>query len=340
MNGVLDCANGTSMVTSPARPVLRPIVFDLDKIIPFLRSVSYAVVAQRTTQLEWKADTGGIAALYTALQGVFGTPGTVVIKTAADADIKRRVELETRHRIDVLLTRFEAGPAPTAKYLRDLDEIRRYALGALRQQYSEANAINQEIVREWGRAIAFLSEIECWSTVALKGLELIPGPGWAVSLGYDVLHGAITELDEAGQANSIAVAVSSKLVEEGGKKVVEKAAEKAIDKLNGQATEAELKHAMTRMRQLEAKLTRQMERLALQSQRLRAGVGGHAAQQSIQSLSGQIAGNANKVNAAQKAVARSAGKAALAHAVSWVFLAGDIKQAFDRRSTLQAGAGW
>jgi len=327
------------MVTGQPRPVLKPIVFDLDKIIPFLRAVSYAIVAQRTTQLEWKADTGGIATLYSALQGVFGTPGTVVIKSASEAEITRRVELETRHRIDVLLTRFDAGPAPTAKYLRDLDEIRTYALGALRQQYSEANGINQEIVREWGRSIAFLTEIECWSTVALKGLELIPGPGWAVSLGYDVLHGAITDLDEAGQANSIAVAVSSKGFEESGKKLAEKAAEKTVDKLNGQATEAELKHAMTRMRQLEAKLTRQMERVALQSERLRAGVAGHSAEQSIQSLSRQIPRNVDKVNAAQKGLLKSAGKYAIANVVSWVFLAGDIKQAFDRRSKLLAGAG-
>jgi hypothetical protein len=316
------------------------MLFDIDKTIPFLRSVSYAIVAQRTTQLEWKADEGGLATLYNAFQGVFGTPGSVVVRTASDAQMRREVELETRHRIDVLLTRFEAGPTATAKYLRDLEEIRTSALASLRQQYQEAITINREIAREWGQSISLLADIECWSTVSLKALEIIPGPGWAVSLGYDVLHGAITDLDEAGRANSIATVVSSRAFEEGGKKIGEQAADALVNKLNGQATEAELKHALARLRQLEGKLTRQMERLALQSDRLRAGVGGQAAQQSVDSLGRQIPRNLEKVNAAQKTVVKSAGKVALAHAVSWIFLAGDIKQAFDRRNRLQAGAAW
>jgi hypothetical protein len=174
---------------------------------------------------------------------------------------------------------------------------------------------------------------------------MIPGPGWAVSLGYDVLHGAITELDEAGQANSIAVAVSSKMLEEGGKKAAEKAAEKAIDKLNGQATEAELKHAMTRMRQLEEKLTRQMERLALQSERLHAGVGGHASQQSC-SVAEQADSpeRPTRLNAAQKAVAKvGRGRWRLAHARLVGSSSPGIRQAGVRPTAQAAGrrrSGW
>lgn len=52
----------------------------------------------------------------------------------------------------------------------------------------------------------------------------------------------------------------------------------------------------------------------------------------------QMLRNLEKVNAAPKTVGTSAGKAALARTVSRVFLAGDVKQAFERNNRRQAGA--
>jgi hypothetical protein len=325
-------------MSAPAKKVeVKPLVVNLDTTIPFLRSVSYAIVAQQTTRVEWKEDTGPIKTLYAVFLGAFGTPGTAEVRTATEAEMRRRVDLETHHRIDVLVTRMEAGPAAVAKYLRDLDEIRATCLKGVQLQYADAGSINREIAEMWGQSTRFLAKVELGSTLAVKGMTLVPGPGWAVALGYDALHQTINDFEHAGEANSVVATASEELLKETAEEATEKAAEKIVDRLNKQPTRAELKHALARVRQLEDKIARQFEKLARRHRQVQAGLADHGTASSIQSMNRQIPRNVARLDAAQKSTARAAGKFALARTVSWVFMAKDVSDAMTRYEQLTKG---
>jgi hypothetical protein len=322
-------------MAAPQSPLFaKPLLLNLDTTLPFLRAVSYAIVAQRTTRMEWREDTGAIQALYAVFLGAFGTPGTAEVRTASAAEMTRQVALETHHRIDVLLTRLEAGPVAVAKYLADLDDIRRSCLRSVQQQYADANAINREIAQMWGRSTQFLATIELGSTVVVKGLGVIPGPGWAVALGYDVVHDTINDLGQAGHANAIVTVATEKAAKEGFEEAAENLAEKGVDLVNRQPTKAELAHALARVRQLEEKIASQSERLA---QRVRqAQMVDRGAASSIRSLSQQLPRNVTRLDAAHKATLKATGKYALAKAVSWVFLTRDVAEAMRRYQGLRS----
>src|SRR5688572_29796052 len=96
----------------------RALVIDVDEVIPFLRSVAYAVVAQRTTTLQWREETGVLASVYgNVFRGIFGTPGVAEVVSAQEAVVTRAVHVETHHFIDVLMARASGGPASVATYL-------------------------------------------------------------------------------------------------------------------------------------------------------------------------------------------------------------------------------
>lgn len=323
-------------MASPQTTAAKPLLLNLDTTLPFLRAVSYAIVAQRTTRMEWREETGPIRALYAVFLGAFGTPGTAEVRTASEAEMTRQVGVETHHRIDVLLTRLEAGPVAVAKYLADLDDIRRSCLSGIQQQYADANAINREVAQMWGRSTEFLATIELGSTVMVKGLGLIPGPGWAVSLGYDVVHETINDLGQAGAANAIVTTALEKAATEGAKEAAGGLAEKTVDLLNRQPTKAELTHALARVRQLEEKIASQSERLGHRFRQVETGMVDRGTASSIRSLSQQLPRNAARLDAAHKATLKATGKYALARAVSWVFVTRDVASAMRRYQGLRA----
>jgi hypothetical protein len=322
----------------PKRPTVKPLCINLDEMLPFLRSVSYAVVMQRTTRTVWREDEGAVKYLYAAFLGAFGTPGRMEVTTANDAQIRREVEVETQHRIDKLMGKAEVGPDAVARYVASENDIRAYCLNAVREAYADANQVNREIGQAWGWSIEFLSEINTLSTLAVKTMGQIPGPGWAISLGYDVVQGTIEDWSQAHTAQGIVMIASENARKEGCKEAASKIAEKAVDVVNKQPTEKELTQAITRMRQLESKLSRQTDRLAKQLERRQLGIAGSATHNSIRSLSTQVERNAGRLDQAQRGMAKSAGKLMLAKAVGWVFLAKDVTDAIEKHNARTAVA--
>src|SRR5690349_24821541 len=117
---------GEVPVTTPsAQPkAMKALVLDLDEIIPFVRSVAYAVVSEKTTTLEWRKDTNILGFIYEKVfRGLFGEPGTAEVVTAHEATIRRAMTVETFHFMDVLMARAASGPAAVAGYLKDLDKL-------------------------------------------------------------------------------------------------------------------------------------------------------------------------------------------------------------------------
>jgi hypothetical protein len=324
---------------SPGRkPTLKPLCVNLDEAIPFLRSVSYAIVAQRTTRATWVEDDTPVKYLYAAFLGAFGTPGTVQIQSASEARIREEVEVETHHRIDVLMNKAEHGPLAVGKYLADMDEIRSHSLKAIDELHADALAINRDIAKAWGSSVEFVSSVKLGATLTVKALGQIPGPGTAVSLVYDIAVGSIEELSQAGQAKGIVMVATENALTEGAKEVAADVAKGIVDKVNGKPTGKELTHALTRMRQLEEKLARQTDRLGARLAQRHAGATGAAVRDSINSLSRQIPRNAANLDAAQKSVVKAGAKAGLARAVGWVFLARDVLDAVAKHNATVAGA--
>lgn len=323
----------------PLPPIqLTPLPVNLDTAIPFIRSVAYSIVAQKTTRAVWADDEGSIKYLYAAFCGIFGTPGTVQIQSAEDARMREMVEVETLHRISVLLTKAEHGPASVTKYLKDQAELREFCLRAVQEQYALATAINRDIGRAWGRSIEFLANIELGATLVVKGAGLIPGPYMLVSLGYDVVLGTVDDMYHPEQANCVVVIATANAATEGGKDLAGRAAEWGVGKLNGQPTAKELQHAFNHMRTAEAKLARQTEALAMRRAGHAPGMNSKQVQDSIRSLSKQIPRNANHVDKTQKAFVKSAVKRGAAKAVGWMFFANDVFKAIEKRNTTVAAA--
>jgi hypothetical protein len=325
-------------VKSARQGRLKPLTIDVGATIAFLRSVSYAVVAQRTTQLVWHDDETPLRYLYSAFLGAFGKPGTVEMQTATESRMRQEVEVETHHRIDVLMHKVQAGPTAVAEYLASLHEIRAFCLEAIRDQYKSANEINRGIAAELGRSIERLANIELAATITVKVAGQVPGPGWLVSLGYDVVDGAIEDLSKAPEANSVVMVIAQQSAKEGAKEIAGQSAEKLVDTLNRGATEKELTHALTRMRQLEDKLDRQTRVLAQRTSDYSRGMTGPGVQDSIRSLEKQVVRNSAKLDNAQKGVLKAGGKAAIAKAVSWVFLANDVMEAVKKRDATISAA--
>jgi len=317
---------------------MKPLVLDLDQIIPFLRSVSYAIVAQRTTRLEWRPDDTPARYIYKAFLGAFGEPGTVTVTTAAEAEILRKVDLEMHHFIDVLMARAEAGPVAVAKYLADLDKIRASSLKSLKELYSDANAINRDIASELGRSITFLWNIKFGSKMVVKTVGVFSGAVGLVALGSDLFGDPIEEWAKSASADAV-VMVASK---EAKKAVVEesasKLAEKIVDKINGQATDAELKHAFANMQRIERKLSEQITRIGHKVQLHQLGVRSPRIDDSVKDLRRLAERNAGKLDQAQKGVAKSAGKVAIAKLVSIVFLVEDARKLLAERNAAVAAA--
>ena len=311
---------------------LKPLVLDLNQVIPFLRGVSYVIVAQRTTRLEWRADDTPVRYLYKAFFGIFGEPGTAAVTSAPEAEIMRRVDLETHHRIDVLMARAEAGPAAVAKYLSDLEEIRVSALKSLREVYADANQINRDISRELGRTIEFLWDVKLGSKMVVKTVGVFSGAVGLVALAADVFGDPIEKWAEAGSASGIVMVATDQakkgLVEE----TASRTAEKIVDKVNGKATAAELEHAVKNMKRIEGKLTEQITRLGQNEKLAQLGIRSPRIDQSTKDLTRLAERNAGKLDTAQKTVAKSTGKLLLAKAVSIVFLVKDAKELFAQRN--------
>jgi len=314
------------------------LALDLDAIIPFLRAVSYAVIAQQTTRLEWRPDETPINYLYSAFFGLFGTPGTVDVVSAPEAEVRRRVRIETHRRIDVLMARAEVGPVAIAKYLAAQEELRTHSLKFLREQYADAQQINREIAREWGRGIEFLWNVKLGSQMLVKTVGVFSGGGGLVSIAQDVIDGVIDDWTKADGASGVMMTASSKAATELGKEAASKTAEKIVDRINGQATGAELKHAIAHMQRLEEKLSHQLTRAGRHLQAQQLGIHSPRIDQSLSSLSRQAVRNTGKLDAAQKKVATAAGKAALAKLVSVVFAAKDLREAILRRNAEVAAA--
>ena len=114
---------------------------------------------------------------------------------------------------------------------------------AVQEPYDLANEINRDIARAWGRSIEFVANVNLASTVVVKGWGAIPGPGWLLALGYDVVTGTIEDLSQANQANGVVVVATTNGIVEGGKEVAEETAEWVVDKLNNKPTGKELQHA-------------------------------------------------------------------------------------------------
>lgn len=315
------------------------LCLSIDDVIPFLRSVSYAQVAQRTTRIEWAEETeGALPVLYAALLGTFGTPGTARVVTAPEARIRDEVIKETQRRINLFFQKCEAGPGAVAAYLAEEEEMRTFCLKALRDLHAEANAINAEIVRAWGKAISFVSHIKLGSTLAMKAMGQIPGPGWAVGFAYDVTVGTIDDLAKADRAKAVVVVASENALKEGMKEVAGQVAEKTVDVLNRVPTDRELGQALTRMRQLDDKLGRQLATLRTRGMERSLGWAQKGTEDSIRSLTSQVARNTDKLDAAQRAVVKAGAKRIAAKLVGWAFLADDVREAFAKHSATTAAA--
>ncbi len=318
-----------SFQSLPPQIRVKPLVFDSDKVIPFLRSVAYSFVAQRNTRMEWKEDDSKfMKALYTVFFWK-GTPGTVDVTTGDKMKIEKDTQTETARLIEIFAERCSRGPESAANWLLDMERLRDYNLKAVQEVFADAREINREITGDIGKTIVRLAAAKAAATVTVKIMgEVVPGAGKWIALGYDIITGTIDEVSQANQANAVAVTLASTTAQEGGKEALGDAAEWAVDKINGKPTADEFLQMKENMDKLDSKIRDQMERRAQRLLDQTGGMGKRNAD-SIKSLSAQIAKNQDKLNAVQKGVVKSAGKAVAAKAVGWAFLGFDIYKAID-----------
>jgi hypothetical protein len=320
---------------------LKTLLLEADKVVPFLRSVAYAIVLQRNVRIRWReTDSLFLRGLYGAFFGLKGRPGVADVTTGTTAEIEEQTKVETAHLIDSLFSRIQIGSVAAARYLTDMEDLRGFNLEAVQETFAEGSRINAEITGELATGIQRLALYKAGGTIVVKVLGQVPGPGWLLALGYDVVVGTVDDLEKPGTSNAVGVAfgnLGASVRDEIRDKAAEHVTEAIEKRLNGRPTVDELEHFCTKMRQLEEKIAGQVERRALRLAQQGTPFEGPGAAGSIQSLTTQIARNEKALGAAQKGVLRAGAKAVVAKAVSWGFLGHDIYKTLEEyRETLSA----
>jgi hypothetical protein len=322
----------------PGSPVKLPtLALGLREVVRLLRAASYAQVLQSKTRLEWVKETGGIQNVYGALCGLFGTPGTAEVvfpdMTRAEDEVRRR----TADRIDVFFDKCLLGPAAAGAYLKAMDEIRIYSLTAVRETVSDQMAINRGIAQAWGVSIEYLADVHLISTLLVKtGGAVLPGPANMIDLGYDIAVSTLPDLFNPGQAK--AVAFVTETAKEAGEEVAGWSGERIVDAINKRSTETDLQQAYRRLRNAENKLNSTIDKIVERRQMLTAGVNEHKAVQALRQLEPRVARYAQHLDSAQKGLGKAGAVRVAAKAVSFIFLAKDVMEAFEKHAQTVAAA--
>jgi hypothetical protein len=313
------------------------LALGLREVLRLLRAGSYAHVLQSRTRLEWVKQTGGIQNVYGALCGLFGTPGTAEVvfpdMTRAQDEVRRL----TAERIDVFFDKCLLGPAAAGAYLQAMEELRIHSLRAIRETVADQMAINRDVARAWGVSIEYLADVHLISTVLVKiGGAVLPGPAGMIDFGYDIAVETLPDLLSSGRGT--AVAFVTETAKETGEEGASWAGERIVDAINKRSTEADLEQAYRRLREAESKLNTTIDKIVERRQALASGATSHKIMQSLRQLEPRVERYAKHLDSAQKGLAKAGGVRAAAKAVSFVFLAMDVMQAFEKHTETVAAA--
>jgi len=241
---------GKSRMHNKKTPIL---VMDSRKTHAFLKSVAYAKAQQAKVRMRWVEDQSKF------MQGLYsvmfwkGKPGTVEVDTGDWKEIDRVAAADTKHMLAVMMRKAGEGPKALTKYLKGLEEIRDYALEAIRDVYKEAGELNHEVREHAAQGIKRLAAIKFGADLIMAGLSAVPGAGMVVPLLYSWGGELIRSIDEAPSAQVIGF--TGIFLEKGAHHVLAHSAEHGTEKI---AEAQEAQELQAELSQEEAKLWREL----------------------------------------------------------------------------------
>lgn len=182
------------------------LILDSKKVHALIRSVAYAKAQQMKVKLRWKEDESKfMQGLYTVMFWK-GRPGTVEVDTGDWKAIDKIAAADTEHMLSVMMAKAGQGPQKLTEYLKGLEEIRNYALDAIRDVYKEAGELNREIRECAAEGIKRLAVIKFGADLLVAALgSVAKGPlAIVIPILYHCGLDVIKNMDDAPSAHLIA----------------------------------------------------------------------------------------------------------------------------------------
>lgn len=301
---------GDAAPSSNAVTEVPALVFNDAALDRFLHSVAWARAAQNHVKLVWRRDNSSavLNAIYAAMPWK-GEPGTAEIDTGNPSAITAEAETIIDSLYESFFDHAGRGAHSVAKFLAGEQEIRDYAVKAVRDVFADAQRLNAAILGEVQRSIAALATIKCASTIGLKTTAALAGgavplaASFAITTGYGLTLAMITDWGKAGLGRAVGLQLGSAVGKTAAKRAAAKIAAIYADEATVPARRAEWL----------AKRTAAMER------KLAAGGTPGALR--------KLARDTRRLAAAEDAAASARRGAQILGAVRWLFLAADIAAA-------------
>jgi hypothetical protein len=224
-------------------PEARLLLFDLETVARFLRSVAIAKAQQRYTRIKWEEyDEDEVLNIVYKLLPWKGKPGTAVVVQGEPIDVYGAANPDTDHLLESFLIRCAQGPEPAVKFLEAQERIRADAISFVQDAFREASEINQQVIQmteDWVEKAAW---VKFGANVIITLSPLLPAKALAVVgiaassktavFAFGLIYSIIKELAKAKDANLVGVAASKtteKVVKKGIKDGAPVAGQKVYD---------------------------------------------------------------------------------------------------------------
>ncbi|HEX5438699.1 MAG TPA: hypothetical protein VFW98_16225 [Gemmatimonadaceae bacterium] len=204
----------------------RAVVYDLERMSHFMRSVAYARATQAHMTDHWETSQNAVIRAMYALLPWKEPPGQVDVVfhwKQIQADTNRWHE----HYLNTWGSKLVTDHRAARRYVAGMAEVRRYDLEAIQQKLRDAQHLNQAIRGEVNTFIRELAVTKYVATVSVAILGLLPVLGFAagsavllpivgevastalVGAGYGITCSLVSTWAQGEHANVVGVAIPS-----------------------------------------------------------------------------------------------------------------------------------
>ncbi|WP_169976506.1 hypothetical protein [Tautonia rosea] len=193
------------------------LLFDLDRVAHFLRSVGVAMAEEAFTRVEWKDFDESV--LLNVLM-FWNKPGMAVVVQGKPVDIKARADEHVDRMLSTFIRKCAEGPGSALEYLDRLKGVRADALNHIQKTIGQASEINDGVIQLASYWIRYFSTVKTGADLFMIGAGLVSGLGFITPFVTGVTYSVVKDWAKGSEAKGVGLVVATEVGKEAAKEGV------------------------------------------------------------------------------------------------------------------------